>query len=182
MSISLTVTSLVCRILFGAHYVCAQSLGLVPDSLDYSLLGSSVPGNFPGQEYWSGSPFPPPGDLPDPGIKPESPASPTLAGGFFTTAPSGMVIVVQLLSHVQLFATPWTAICQAPLSFTISWSLLKFMSIESVILSISSSNTLFSFVLQSFPASGSFPMSQLCMSGSQSIGASASASVLPMNI
>ena len=37
------------------------------------------------KEYWSGLPFPPPGDLPDPGIEPESPASPALAGGFFTT-------------------------------------------------------------------------------------------------
>ena len=39
--------------------------------------------------------------------------------------------VVQLLSRVLLFATPWTAACQAPLSFTISRSLLKLMSIES---------------------------------------------------
>ena len=38
-------------------------------------------------------------------------------------------------SHIQLFATPWTAACQAPLSYTISWSLLTFMSIDSVILS-----------------------------------------------
>ena len=43
---------------------------------------------FPGQEYRSGLPFPPPGDLPDPGIKLESPASPALAGGFFTTESS----------------------------------------------------------------------------------------------
>ena len=41
-------------------------------------------------------------------------------------------IVVQSLSHVWLFATPWTAACQVSLSFTISWSLLKFMSIELV--------------------------------------------------
>ena len=39
---------------------------------------------------------------------------------------------VQLLSHVQLFATPWTAACQASLSFTTFWNLLKLMSIESV--------------------------------------------------
>ena len=45
------------------------------------------------------------------------------------------VVVVQLLSGVWLFATPWTAACKALLSFTISWSLLKFMSIESVMLS-----------------------------------------------
>ena len=37
---------------------------------------------FPGQEYWSGLPFPSPGDLPNPGIEPKSPA---LAGSFFTT-------------------------------------------------------------------------------------------------
>ena len=43
-----------------------------------------------------------------------------------------VVIVVQLFRHVGLFATPWTATCQASLSFTISWSLLKLMSIESV--------------------------------------------------
>ncbi|ELR60425.1 hypothetical protein M91_18992, partial [Bos mutus] len=40
---------------------------------------------FPRQEYWSGLPFPTPGDLPDPGIKPASLVSPALAGGFFTT-------------------------------------------------------------------------------------------------
>ena len=47
---------------------------------------------------------------------------------------------------------------------------------------VSSSASLFSFCLQSFPASGSFPMSQLFTSGVQRLGASASASVLPMNI
>ena len=41
---------------------------------------------FSRQEYWSGLPFLPPGDLPDPGIEPMSLASPTLAGGFFTTS------------------------------------------------------------------------------------------------
>ena len=40
---------------------------------------------FSGQEYWGGLPFPPPEDLPDPGIRPTSPASPALADGFFTT-------------------------------------------------------------------------------------------------
>ena len=42
---------------------------------------------FSRQEYWSGLPFPTPGDLPDPGMGPESPE---LAGGFFTTAPMGI--------------------------------------------------------------------------------------------
>ena len=91
------------------------------------------------------------------------------------------LIVVQLLNNVRLFATPWTVACQAPLSSTISQSLLKLMSIESVM----PSNHLilccpFSSCLQSFSASGSFPMVQLFASGGQSIGASAS--VLPMNI
>ena len=46
---------------------------------------------FPRQEYWSGLPFPSPEDLPDPEIKPLSPESPVLAGGFFffTTEPPG---------------------------------------------------------------------------------------------
>ena len=43
--------------------------------------------------------------------------------------------VVQSLSRVQLFVTPWTAALQAPLSFTVSWSFLKFMPIELVIAS-----------------------------------------------
>ena len=45
----------------------------------------------------------------------------------------GKDVVVQLLSRVRLFATPWTAARQVSLSFTISWSLLKLMSIESMI-------------------------------------------------
>ena len=44
-------------------------------------------------------------------------------------------VVVQLLSRVQFFGTPWMAARQASLSFTVSWSLLRFMSIESVMLS-----------------------------------------------
>ena len=46
-----------------------------------------------------------------------------------------LFVFVHWLSHAQLFVTPWTSAHQAPLSFTISWSLLKFMYIESVILS-----------------------------------------------
>ena len=94
-----------------------------------------------------------------------------------------LAVVGQSLSHVQLFATPLTAAGQASLSFTISQSLLQLMSIESVMPpTISSSVVPFSFGLQSFPASGSFPVSQLFTSGGQSIGVSASASVLPINI
>ena len=90
---------------------------------------------------------------------------------------------VQLLSHVQLFATPWTAERQASLYITNTWSLLKLMSVESVRPStISFSVVPFSSHLRSFPESGSFPMSQFFTSGGQNIGVSASMSVLPMNI
>ena len=91
---------------------------------------------------------------------------------------------VQSLSRVRLFATPWTAAHQASLSVTNSWNLLKLMSIETVITIQQSQSSVipFSSCLQSFPASGPFLMSQLFASGDQSSGASASASVLPVNI
>ena len=77
-----------------------------------------------------------------------------------------IVAVFQSLSHIQFFVTPWTAACQASLSFTISQSLLKLMSIESMMASnhFILCNT-FSSCPQSFPASGSFPVSQLFPSG-----------------
>ena len=87
---------------------------------------------------------------------------------------------VQLLSHVRLFATPWTAACQAscpsptprvhPNPCPSSWWH------HPTILS-----SVMPFCPQSFPTSGSFQMSQLFASGGQSIGVSASTSVLPMN-
>ena len=89
---------------------------------------------------------------------------------------------VQSLSRVQLFANPWTAARQASLSITNSWSLPKPMSIES---EMPSNHLILCRPLlllpSSFPASGSFPMSQLFASGGQSIGVSALTSVLPMN-
>ena len=87
---------------------------------------------------------------------------------------------VQSLSQIWLFATPWTAALQASLSITNSWSLLKLMS-GWCHPTISSSVVPFSSCLQSFPESGSFQMSQLFASGSQSIEVSASTSVLPRN-
>ena len=77
----------------------------------------------------------------------------------------------------------WTAACQDSLSITKSQSLLKLMSIELVMLS--NHFILYhplSSHLQSLPASGSLPISQFFASGGQSIGVSASASVLPMNV
>ena len=70
-------------------------------------------------------------------------------------------VVVQSLSHVQLFVTPWTAARQASLYFTVSWNLLKLMSIKlGCRPTISSSVIPFSSCLQS---SGSFAMSRLCI-------------------
>ena len=95
----------------------------------------------------------------------------------------GGVVFVQSLSHVQLFETPCTAVHQGPLSSTVSWSLLKCMPLSWwCYLNTSSPDVLFSFYLQPFPASGSFPVSWLFTSGGQSRGASALASVLPTNI
>ena len=92
---------------------------------------------------------------------------------------------VQLLSHVWLFVTPWVAAFKASLSITNSWSLLKFMFIESVM----PSNHLIPHCPlllppSIFPSIRVFKMSQFFASGGQSIGASASASasVLPVNI
>ena len=90
---------------------------------------------------------------------------------------------VQSLSHVQLLATPWIAAYQASLFITNSRSLLSSCPLSQWYHpTILSSVIPFSSCLQSFPASGSFPMSQFFPSGGQSIGASASASVLQLNI
>ena len=69
---------------------------------------------------------------------------------------------VHLLRHLWLFAPPWTTPCQASLSITNSQSLLKLTSIASSVIPFSSH-------LQSFPASGSFPVSQFFASGGQNI-------------
>ena len=69
---------------------CVLSHSVVPNSsATPCAIARQAPlsGRFPRQEYWSGLPFPPPGHLPDPGIKPASLVSPALAGGFFTTEP-----------------------------------------------------------------------------------------------
>ena len=105
---------------------------------------------------------------------------PTTSGKF---CPSVQFSSVQSLSHVRLFATPWTAALQASLSITNSWSLLKLMSIESVMS--------FNYLIlcrplllspSIFPSIRVFSNESAFTSGGQSIGASASASVLPMNI
>ena len=90
---------------------------------------------------------------------------------------------VQSLSLIQLFTTPWTSVCQASLSITNSWGLLKLMSIEWVL----PSNYLVLchpiLLLPSvFPSITVFSTESVLRSGGQSIGASASTSVLPINI
>ena len=86
------------------------------------------------------------------------------------------------LSHVQLFATPWTSARQVSMSFAISWSWLELMSIELV---MPSKHLILCcpllFLSSIFPSSGFFLVSQLFPSGGQSIGASASASVLQVS-
>ena len=67
---------------------CAQSCLTLGDPMDCSPPGSSSMGFFR-QECWRGLPFPPPGDLPNPGIKTASPMSTSLTGGFFNTEPLG---------------------------------------------------------------------------------------------
>ena len=165
--------------------VCTQLCQTLSDPTDYRLLGSSVHGTFQARilkwvaiSYFRGS------------SRPRdwthiSCVSCTGRQIFLPLVPLGnpayTLVDCQLRSHVQLLATLWTAARQASLSFAVFRSLLKLMSIESVIHStISSSVDSFSSCPQSFPVSGSFLMSELFASGSQSIGASAS--VLPMNV
>ena len=96
---------------------------------------------------------------------------------------SSGIAVVQSLSCVWPFVTLWTLAHQASLSFTISWTLLKLMSIVSM---MPSNHLIICFPLlllpSIFPSIRVFPVSQLFASVSQNIGASVSASVLPMNI
>ena len=103
--------------------------------------------------------------------------SPGKGKGYPVKTPHHSFSLFSSVAQSCLTASSWTTAHQASLSITNLQSLLKLMSTESV---ISSSVVSFSCP-QSFPASGSFQMSQLFASGGQSIGVSASASVLPMN-
>ena len=88
---------------------------------------------------------------------------------------------VQLLSHFLLFATPWTAARQVSLPSSTTRVYPNPCPLSQWCHPIMSSSVVPFSHLQSFPASGSFQMSQLSASGGQSIGVSASTSVLPMN-
>ena len=71
-----------CVLSHFSHVQLFGTLGTVARQAPLSM-------EFSRQEHWSGLPFPSPGDLPDPGIKPASLMSPALAGGFFTTSATG---------------------------------------------------------------------------------------------
>ena len=109
--------------------VCIQSLSCYRLFMTLWTIAHQAPLSmgFPRLKYWSGLPFPPPGDLSNPEIKPKSLA---LAGGFFTTEPPGKLL--SQFSRVRLSAFAWTAARQASLSITNSRSLLKLMSIALV--------------------------------------------------
>ena len=111
------------------------------------------------------------------GLKPNIQKTKIMVSG-----PISSVSLVQLLSPVRLFVTPWItahqASCPSPTPGVYSNPCPSSQWCHSA---ISSSVIPFSSCLQSLPASGSFPVSQLFSWGGQSIGVSASASVLPMN-
>ena len=147
--------------------------------------------SFSRQEYWSGLPYPPPGDLPNPGFKCTSLISPALAGWFFTTSATGKPTYDYLLffccSVTKLCLTSCNPMDCSTASFPVLHCLLEFAQthVHWVDDAIQPSRALlpsFFSCLHSFPTSGSFPMSPFFESGGQRVGASTSASVLPMNI
>ena len=138
------------------HAKLLQSCLSLCDLMDCSQLGSSVHRDFSGRKTGVCCHFLLRGNLPSDQTCISYVSA--LAGRLFTISATP-VGSVQSLSHVQVSATPWDAACQASLSITNTRNLLKLMSIESVI----PSNHLipFSSCLQTFPASGSFPMNCL---------------------
>ena len=89
----------------------AQSCPTLCHPVDCSL---PLPKAFSRQEYWSGLPFPSPGDLPDPGIKPASLMTLALTGRFFTTSTTGeapLMGVAQTLKRTVSFQSHQTSAC-----------------------------------------------------------------------
>ena len=88
-----------------AHCVCVCLS--CPTLVTPLTVARQAPGTmeFSRQEYWSGLPFPIPGDLPNPGIEPISLESPALAGGSFTTAPPGKPLWDHYLSSLGLVSS-----------------------------------------------------------------------------
>ena len=147
--------------------------------MDCSPPGFSVLG-FSRKDYWNGLPCPPLGELLDPGINPKSLMSPALAGRFF------LPLVPPCCSVIQWCPTLCDPMdCSTP-GFPVLHHLpeLAQTHVHWVSDAIQPSHPLSSPSPPAFnpPASVSFPMSQFFVFGGQSIGASASTSVLPMNI
>ena len=166
-------------------FTCVQlfaTLGTVPHEA-FLLM------EFSRQEYWSGLQGPPPGERPNPGIKPTSLMSPALASGSLplVSPEKPFLFPSQFSSVAQLCLTLGDLMdCSRP-GFPVHHQLLELAQthvhrVDDAIPIISASDIPFFSCLQYFPASGFFPMSQFFTSGDQSTGVSASASVLPMNI
>ena len=88
----------------GCVCVCVCALNqvrLVATPWTVVACQSPLSMDFSRQEYWSALPFPPSGDRPDSGIKPWSPVSPALAGGFFTTEPPEKPFSRQYFTHLK---------------------------------------------------------------------------------
>ena len=141
---------------------------------------------FSRQEYWSGFPCLLHRILPTQGSNLYLLHVLHWQVGSLSLVPPGeapnLLVVIQSLRHVQFSGIPWTAVHQASLPFTISQRFLRlvhwFINANQSFRLLSSPST----PALSFPAPGYFPVSHLFVSGGQSIGTSASAPVLPMDI
>ena len=170
-----------------------QSWPTLCNSMDCSHPGSSVHGILQAK-IWSGLPCPSPEDLTDPGIEPVSLRSPALADRLYLQCNENATVhigkpihaahLVQF-SHPVMYDSLWTHGLQhdrLPCPSTTPGAYSNSCpSSQWCHPTISSSVVPFSSRPQSFPATGSFPRSQFFASGGQSIGVSASTSVLPMN-
>ena len=97
---------------------CMLSCSVQPYGLQPAKL--LCPWDFPGRKYWSGLPFPPPADLPDPGIKPTSPVSPIFADWFFTPGPPGKPLITScVLLHFHWLYCPFSWL-QIPFKLCVS--------------------------------------------------------------
>ena len=158
----------------GALKVTMKSCPTLCNPMDSSLHQAPPSMGFSRQEYWSGLPFPSPGNLPNPGIKPRSltlqtdalPSEPPGKSNNDKRKPNSVKTVAEVqskclgkyerkcqsLSHVQLFVTPWAVACQTPLSVGFSrqehWSVLPFLSTGDVFLTQAD---IISHVSNSFP-------------------------------
>ena len=103
------------------------------DPMDFSPPGSSVHGDSPGKEYWSGLPCPPPGDLPNPGLKPVTLMSPALIGGFFffsfflflplalSRKPGSLSVILYLCDQYQYISALNSFVCTCFLPTLAIW-------------------------------------------------------------